>query len=164
LPDDIFDASACRSLAFDVDVSVRQHSTFVAEAVVKRHAAEVGSVLADLLEGDELGVHDIVRSASISSDTFMVPSSAANAAPDRPQTMIAVISGASDRDLHHVGDEHVAPYSSSWCDDWNAMTKPTRKLSNTTIGTPSAPARSESVMTALSCRWQVAAARPTAPM
>ena len=39
----------------------------------------------------------MVRRASISSETFIVPSSAAKAAPERPQTMMAVISGPSSR-------------------------------------------------------------------
>ncbi len=39
----------------------------------------------------------MVSSASISSLTFIVPISAANADPERPMTMIAVISGPSSR-------------------------------------------------------------------
>ncbi len=51
-----------------------------------------------------------MRSASISSDTRMVPSSAENAAPERPATMIAVIKRrelARHRQADQVGDEDV---------------------------------------------------------
>ena len=57
-----------------------------------------------------IGPNPIVRSASISSDTFIEPSSAAKAAPERPQTMMAVISGPSsrhDREADQVRDEDV---------------------------------------------------------
>ena len=43
------------------------------------------------------GSSAMVSSASISSFTFMVPISAANAEPERPITMIAVINGPSSR-------------------------------------------------------------------
>ena len=39
----------------------------------------------------------MVSSASISSVTFIVPISAANAEPDRPMTTMAVINGPSSR-------------------------------------------------------------------
>ena len=39
----------------------------------------------------------MAASASTSSETFIVPISAANAAPERPAAMIAVISGPSSR-------------------------------------------------------------------
>ena len=45
----------------------------------------------------------IVSSASISSVTFMVPISAANAEPERPITTMAVIRGPSSRDME-IGD------------------------------------------------------------
>ena len=43
------------------------------------------------------GSSPIVASAFTSSFTFMVPISAANAAPDRPASRIAVINGPSSR-------------------------------------------------------------------
>ena len=45
------------------------------------------------------GSSPMVLSASISSRTFMVPSSAANAEPERPAKMIAVISGPNSRNI-----------------------------------------------------------------
>ena len=44
-----------------------------------------------------IGSKPMVRSASISSDTFMVPISAAKAEPARPVAITATISGASSR-------------------------------------------------------------------
>ncbi len=41
----------------------------------------------------------MVLSASISSRTFIVPSSAANAEPERPAKMIAVINGPNSRKI-----------------------------------------------------------------
>jgi hypothetical protein len=44
-----------------------------------------------------IGSIAMISSASISSVTFMVPISAANADPDRPMTTMAVIRGPSSR-------------------------------------------------------------------
>ena len=41
----------------------------------------------------------MVSKASISSETFMVPISAAKAEPERPITTMAVMSGPSSRDM-----------------------------------------------------------------
>ncbi|MNC88639.1 hypothetical protein D3C83_44760 [compost metagenome] len=46
-----------------------------------------------------IGETPIVRIASTSSVSFIVPSCAANAEPERPATMIAVISTPSSRKL-----------------------------------------------------------------
>src|SRR6266481_2911783 len=48
---------------------------------------------------NRIGLMAIVSSASISSLTFIVPISAANAEPERPITMMAVIKGPSSRDM-----------------------------------------------------------------
>src|SRR5260370_37266382 len=49
-----------------------------------------------------IGLIAIVSSASISSVTFMVPISAANAEPERPITTIAVINGPSSLDIDNA--------------------------------------------------------------
>ncbi len=46
-----------------------------------------------------IGLIAMVSSASISSLTFIVPSSAAKAEPERPITTMAVIKGPSSRDI-----------------------------------------------------------------
>ena len=46
-----------------------------------------------------IGLIAIVSSASISSVTFIVPISAANAEPERPMTTMAVMSGPSSLDM-----------------------------------------------------------------
>ena len=56
------------------------------------------------------GSRPIVVSAFSSSLTFIVPISAANAAPERPASRIAVISGpelAQDRQADQIGDEQL---------------------------------------------------------
>ena len=59
-----------------------------------------------------IGLIAIVSSASISSVTFMVPISAANAEPDRPITTIAVIKGPNSRVIEMataVATKSIAP-------------------------------------------------------
>ena len=63
------------------------------------------------------GPKPIVRRASISSDTFIEPSSAAKAAPERPHTMMAVISGPSSRVIDRPtrsATQMLAPNWASW--------------------------------------------------
>ena len=75
----------------------------------------------------------------------MKPSSAANAAPERPQTTIAVIKGPSSRQMEmpiRSATRMLAPNCLSCAAVWNAMARPTRKLIRMTIGTASAPERS----------------------
>ena len=70
-------------------------------AVIEAHELAIGwsgAALAEHVTFEvERGEIPIVRSASISSLTRIVPSSAANAAPERPARITAVISGTSSR-------------------------------------------------------------------
>jgi hypothetical protein len=75
----------------------------------------------------------------------MKPSSAVKAAPERPQTTIAVINGPSSRQTEmpiRSATKMLAPYRLSCAAAWNAIARPTRKLIETMIGTASAPERS----------------------
>ena len=63
----------------------------------------------------------MVRSASISSVTFMVPICAVYAEPDRPATMIAVSSGDSSRSIAsptRSAMKMLAPKRCSWSAPW----------------------------------------------
>ena len=104
-----------------------------------------------------------VRSASISSETRIVPSSAENAAPERPATMIAVMSGPSsrvDRQRHQVGDEDVGAELPELHDRLEGRHHADQEVIMTTIGTPSAPARS--MMRVTSPQFMVAGRRTVA--
>jgi len=95
----------------------------------------------------------------------MVPSSAAKAAPERPQTMMAVISGPSSRVIERPtrsATKMLAPNCLSWTADWKPITKPIRKLMSTTMGTASEPVRF--MMCATSRQLAVRGRRRTPPM
>ena len=67
------------------------------------------------------GMNPIVRMASISSETFIVPISAANADPARPVATIATIIGPSSRTTEQPtspGRNASAPYLCIWTAHW----------------------------------------------
>lgn len=74
---------------------------------------------------------------SISSETFIVPISAAKAEPERPAMSIAVISGASSRVREMPISPAIRlspPNFSSIMAPWYPVTKPMRKSIRNTIG------------------------------
>ena len=87
----------------------------------------------------------MVRMASISSVSFIVPICAAKALPERPATMIAVISTPSSRKVMRPTRFTVsvsAPNCASCTAPCWAMTMPMRKLINPTIGSADTPTSS----------------------
>ena len=87
----------------------------------------------------------IVRIASTSSVSFIVPICAANALPDRPATMIAVISTPSSRSVIRPTRFTVsvsAPNCESCTAPCCAMTMPMRKLISPMIGSAATPTSS----------------------
>ena len=89
-----------------------------------------------------IGLSAIVRMASISSEITIVPISAAIAEPDRPETMIAVMSGPISRVIEmptRLATKICAPNCRSCCAPFNAKTMPSRIDMNATIGTASLP-------------------------
>ena len=91
------------------------------------------------------GSSPIVVSASTSWFTCIVPISAANAAPVRPASRIAVISGPSSRTIAmptRSATKISAPKRRIGTADWNARIRPIRNEISATIGRPSAPTRS----------------------
>ena len=92
------------------------------------------------------GSRPIVVSASTSWLTFIVPISAANAAPERPASRIAVISGPSSRSIARPirsATKISAPNLRIGIADWNARITPSRNEISATIGSASAPTRSQ---------------------
>ena len=92
------------------------------------------------------GSRPIVVSASTSSLTFIVPISAANAAPERPASRIAVISGPSSRSIAsptRSATKISAPNLRIGTADWKARITPSRNEISATIGSASAPTRSQ---------------------
>ena len=84
----------------------------------------------------------MVRIASTSSVSFIVPICAAKAEPERPATMIAVISTPSSRKAIRPVRLTVsisAPNCSSWTAPCWAMTMPTRKLISPTMPSAEMP-------------------------
>jgi hypothetical protein len=83
------------------------------------------------------GSSAIVSSASISSFTFMVPSSAAKEEPLRPMTRIAVISGPSSRETEIAtasATNCIAPNFLSSYADCRARIVPIKKVISERIG------------------------------
>ena len=92
------------------------------------------------------GPTPMVRIASISSVIFMVPICAAKAEPERPATMIAVMSMPSSRRVRRPTRLTVntsAPKSRNWLAPCWAMTMPMRKLINPTIPSARMPTMSK---------------------
>ena len=89
-----------------------------------------------------IGDTPIVRIASTSSVSFIVPICAAKAEPDRPATMIAVISNPSSR-IEARPTRLIVNTSSPNClsctDPCCAMTMPIRKLISPMMGSASTP-------------------------
>ena len=88
------------------------------------------------------GSSPIVVSASISWLTRIVPISAANAAPERPASRIAVISAPSSRSIDRPirsATKISAPNFFIGTADWNARITPIRNEISATIGNASAP-------------------------
>src|ERR1044072_7839397 len=101
-----------------------------------------------------IGETPIVRIASISSVSFIVPICAAKADPERPATMIAVISTPSSRKVMRPTRLIVkisAPNWRSWTAPCWAMTMPIRKLIS--------PMMPSAVTPTTSKRWTVALKR-----
>jgi hypothetical protein len=89
-----------------------------------------------------VGETPIVRMASISSVSFIVPSCAANAEPDRPATMIAVISTPSSRKLSRPERLIVKISAPNWLScaaPCCATTMPIRKLISPMMGSEVTP-------------------------
>ena len=94
------------------------------------------------------GSRPIVESASISSLTFIVPISAANAEPERAVSRIAAISGPSSRSIEipsRSATKISAPKRCIGIAPWKARIRPSRKPTSATIGTAPIPARSATV-------------------
>ena len=92
-----------------------------------------------------IGEMPMVRIASISSVSFIVPSCAAKALPERPATMIAVISTPSSRKVMRPTRLIVsasAPNCLSCTEPCWAMTIPIRKLIRPMIGSADTPTSS----------------------
>ncbi len=88
----------------------------------------------------------MVVSASTSWLTRIVPISAANAAPERPASRIAVMSGPSSRSMDspiRSATKISAPKRFIGTADWNARIMPSRNEISATIGSASAPTRSQ---------------------
>ena len=98
------------------------------------------------------GSRPIVVSASTSWLTVIVPISAANAAPERPASRIAVISGPSSRNIERPSRSATkisAPKRFIGTADWKARISPSRNEISATIGSASAPVRSQMRSTSL---------------
>ena len=98
------------------------------------------------------GLKPIVVSASTSWLTRIVPISAANAAPERPASRIAVISGPSSRSIDRPirsATKISAPKRFIGTADWNARIMPSRNEISATIGSASAPTCSQIRQTSL---------------
>ncbi len=81
-------------------------------------------------------------SASISSATFIVPSSAVMEEPLRPMTMTAVMSGPISRRTEkatRLATRSVEPSFSNCPAPWMASTMPRRKLASATVGSDATP-------------------------
>ena len=81
-------------------------------------------------------------SASISSATFIVPSSAVMAEPERPMTMTAVMSGPISRRMEkatRLATRSVAPSLANCPAPWMASTMPSRKFASATVGIEATP-------------------------
>ena len=92
------------------------------------------------------GDKPIVWRAFSSSFTFIVPSSAAKAEPERPASMIAAITGPSSRDItrpNKLATNTCAPSWAKGCADSKAITMPTRNVINDTMGSALTPATSK---------------------
>ena len=92
------------------------------------------------------GSRPIVVSASTSWLTFIVPISAANAAPERPASRMAVISGPSSRSIARPirsATKISAPNFFIGIADWKARITPSRNEISATIGSASAPTCSQ---------------------
>ena len=84
----------------------------------------------------------MTSSASISSDTFIVPSSAATAEPLRPMTMTAIKTGPISRSSVSMTKSVMyicAPRLSRECAACMASVTPTLKAVNATIGAARTP-------------------------
>ena len=85
-------------------------------------------------------------SALSSSLTFIVPISAANAAPERPASRIAVISGPSSRRIDKPTRSATNSSAPNWrigTADWNARMMPSRNEMSATIGNAFTPTCSQ---------------------
>ena len=92
------------------------------------------------------GLKPIVVSASTSWLTRIVPISAAKAAPERPASRMAVISGPSSRSIDKPiksATKISAPKRFIGTADWNARIMPSRNEMRATIGSASAPTCSQ---------------------
>ena len=92
------------------------------------------------------GLNPIVVSASTSWLTRIVPISAAKAAPERPASRMAVISGPSSRSIDNPmrsATKISAPKRFIGTADWNARIIPSRTEISATIGSASAPTCSQ---------------------
>ena len=113
-----------------------------------------------------IGETPMVRIASISSVIFIVPICAAKAEPERPATMIAVISVPSSRTVIRPIRLMVyisAPNCSSWTAPCWAMTMPIRKLISPMMPSARTPTTSKRWTTALKRKrlgWRMRLAKP----
>ena len=92
-----------------------------------------------------IGEMPMVRIASISSVSFIVPSCAAKALPERPATMIAVINTPSSRRVMRPTRFTVSASAPNCCNCTEpccAITIPIRKLINPMIGSAETPTSS----------------------
>ena len=92
------------------------------------------------------GLKPIVVRASTSWLTRIVPISAAKAAPERPASRIAVISGPSSRSIDRPirsATKISAPKRFIGTADWNARIMPSRNEISATIGSASTPTCSQ---------------------
>ena len=121
----------------------RQSPTRSANTSERQHHQQRGEHLASR-PGSACGRGPWSSSASTSSVTFIVPISAAKAAPERPAAMIAVISGPSSRSDRQADAgwrrRCRRRTGCSWTAAWKAVIRPIRKLISGTIGTASMPA------------------------
>ena len=91
---------------------------------------------------NDTGLIAIVCSASISSVTFIVPISAANAEPERPMTTIAVISGPSSRVIEiatAVATRSIAPNLRNSYALCSARINPIKNVMSDRIGSARTP-------------------------
>ena len=108
-----------------------------------------------------IGETPIVRIASISSVSFIVPSCAAKAEPDRPATMIAVINTPNSRNVRRPTRLMVNISMPNWrscTDPCCAITMPIRKLIKPMMPSADTPTTSNRWTTALTRKrlgWRI---------
>gem|GEM_PF-2602234 len=114
------------------------------------------------------GSRPMVVRALTSSLTFMVPISAAKAAPERPASKMAVTRGPSSRSMEMPsmsGMKMSAPKRLSGMADWKAMIRPMRKPIRPMMGMALTPAVSQVDQTSFQrTRPGLAMARPRATL